>query len=168
MCRRPSFIRRISSSVMDALRPGKHHLSDQTSTTATATTRRGRGSHPSSISSSSSLSSTTTNVNGREEDLNATLAGDDSNTTNRPFKINLSAKFIVAMYALSVIIPFSAAYFFGPLLVFCFHSINVVRDVESTSITPLSSSNTHAHKVLVAEMKAASNGDVLPVPTIQE
>ena len=148
---------------MDALWPGKHHLSDQTSATT-------RGSHRSSTSS-------TTQVNGREEDLNlnATL-GDGSNTTNRPFKINLSAKFIVAMYALSVIIPFSAAYFFGPLLVFHFrhayaYVANVVRDVESTGTRPLSSSsNTHAHQVLAAETetKAASNGDVLPVPTIQE
>lgn len=96
--------------------------------------------------------------------MNATL-GYGSNTTNRPFKINLSAKFIVATYALCVIIPFSVAYFFGPLLVFYFRHAYAYE----ANLAPLSSSNTHANQVLVvAEMNAASNGDVLPVPTIQE
>src|SRR6056300_1366068 len=130
----PSVIRHIISSsfIVDALWPGNHHLSDQTSTSL--------GSHCSSMSSSSSTTTTTNvHVNGRreEDDLNVTL-GDGSNTeTNRSFKINLSAKSIVAMYALCIIIPFSVAYFFGPLLVLVFHrhayyayEANVVRDVE--------------------------------------
>ncbi len=162
---------------MDALWPGNHHLSDQTSTSL--------GSHRSSMSSLSPSTTTTTtttgvHVNGRreEDDLNVTLGDGSSTDTNRSFKINLSAKSIVAMYALCIIIPFSVAYFFGPLLVFVFHrhayayEANVVRDVELTGTTPLSSithAHAHQHQVLAAaEMKAASNGDVLPVPTIQE
>lgn len=139
MCRRPSFIRRLSARAAVAVWPTKQHLSGSSST-----------SHRSSSSASGS------NVFHDGTSTSSSVHVDEFYAKGE--RVYLPAKTLVGILALSTTIPFLIGYF-GPLLVL--HGLVVSKTIvhQGTIVLP--------PQEVVTELEA-SNEERLPIPSVSE